>query len=71
MFNGLLLAAHWDAAFDRGLISFADDGQVLIKPDLSREALALLGPDRVVPLPLDARHRVQLAWHRKRYDFSR
>jgi predicted restriction endonuclease len=28
--NGLLLSALWDAAFDRGLISFADDGTVLV-----------------------------------------
>ena len=26
--NGLLLSALWDAAFDRGLVSFADDGTV-------------------------------------------
>jgi predicted restriction endonuclease len=30
--NGLLLSALWDAAFDRGLISFADDGTVLVSP---------------------------------------
>jgi putative restriction endonuclease len=25
-FNGLLLAVHWDAVFDCGLVTFADDG---------------------------------------------
>src|SRR5439155_24772250 len=24
--NGLLLSAHWHAAFDQGIVSFADDG---------------------------------------------
>jgi hypothetical protein len=33
--NGLLLSALWDAAFDTGLVSFADDGTVLASPDLS------------------------------------
>ena len=28
--NGLLLAAHLDAAFDQGLISFAEDGRILV-----------------------------------------
>lgn len=28
--NGLLLAAHLDAAFDQGLISFTDEGRILI-----------------------------------------
>jgi putative restriction endonuclease len=36
--NGLLLSALWDAAFDAGLISFADDGTVLASPELSATA---------------------------------
>jgi putative restriction endonuclease len=32
--NGLLLSALWDAAFDHGLVSFAD-GAVLASPQLS------------------------------------
>jgi predicted restriction endonuclease len=31
--NGLLLSALWDAAFDTGLVSFADDGTVRASPD--------------------------------------
>lgn len=68
-FNGLLLAVHWDAAFDRGLVSFDDDGGVLIKPSLSDHAMALLAPDQVTPILLDEGHRRQLAWHRERYGF--
>lgn len=33
--NGLLLAAHVDAAFDAGLVSFADDGRILISARLT------------------------------------
>ena len=33
--NGLLLSALWDAAFDSGLVSFADDGTALASPELS------------------------------------
>jgi putative restriction endonuclease len=44
--NGLLLSALWDAAFDTGLVSFADDGIVLDSPDLSAIARTALGsPD--------------------------
>ncbi|WDA42679.1 HNH endonuclease [Erythrobacter sp. BLCC-B19] len=70
VFNGLLLAAHWDAAFDRGLVSFDDEGHALVKPMLSEAALALLEPERVRPLPLDDAHRRQLAWHRERFGFN-
>ena len=30
VYNGLLLAAHLDAAFDAGLISFEDDGRIIL-----------------------------------------
>src|SRR6266542_1866965 len=43
--NGLLLSALWDAAFDRGLVSFADDGTVLSSPQLSETARKTLGLD--------------------------
>jgi predicted restriction endonuclease len=69
VYNGLLLAAHWDAAFDRGLVSFEDNGRVLVKPTLSEAALALLAPERARPLPLDDGHRRQLASHREKFGF--
>jgi hypothetical protein len=31
-YNGLLLNVSYDAGFDAGLISFADDGMILISP---------------------------------------
>jgi hypothetical protein len=37
--NGLLLSALWDAAFDKGLVSFADDGMPLASPQLSEVAI--------------------------------
>jgi putative restriction endonuclease len=40
--NGLLLSAHWDAAFDSGLLTFDDDGTVLWSPMLSESARRLL-----------------------------
>ena len=41
--NGLLLAAHLDAAFDAHLISFDAAGQIQFGPKLSREDIAALG----------------------------
>ena len=40
--NGLLLSALWDAAFDKGLTSFADDGTPPASPYLSAQARAAL-----------------------------
>lgn len=63
--NGLLLAAHWDAAFDAGLVSFADDGTVLVSPTLSAEAGVALGIAAGPRLAaLREAHRANLRWHR-------
>lgn len=70
VFNGLLLCAHWDAAFDSGLVSFADDGRVMVRPDLSARAEAVLGLPNVPSLHLEAPHRSQMARHRKRFGFE-
>jgi hypothetical protein len=68
--NGLLLSALWDAAFDTGLVSFADDGTVLASPELSaaaRTALSIESTPRLSNLR-DA-HRANLAAHRARHGF--
>lgn len=64
--NGLLLAAHLDAAFDAGLLTVEDDGRVIVSPALEAGASRMLGlyrPNRVRGLA-DA-HRPYLAWHRQ------
>ena len=69
--NGLLLSALWDAAFDTGLISFADDGTVLASPGLTAAARAALGIERTPRLPnLRNAHRANLVSHRTRHGFS-
>jgi putative restriction endonuclease len=65
VFNGLLLAPHHDAAFDRGYITVKDDGVVVISnvlTDVDRAVLGLTEPMRVTHLA-DG-HRAYLPWHR-------
>jgi hypothetical protein len=67
--NGLLLSALWDAAFDAGLISFSDGGEVLISPQLSASArVALDVRGRSLARLTDA-HRANLARHRAKYEY--
>lgn len=67
VYNGLLLSAHLDAAFDAFLISFEDDGRIFLSDTLTasdRNALGLspeLRLSKVTPS-----HLPQLAWHRER-----
>lgn len=60
--NGLLLSALWDAAFDRGLVTFDDDGRPEFSPKLSEAARAELRWH--APVPLTNKHRARLTWHR-------
>jgi len=59
--NGLLLSALWDAAFDTGLVSFANDGTVLASPELSTAARTALGIERAPRMSnLQDAHRADL-----------
>ena len=60
--NGLLLSALWDAAFDRGLVSFDDTGHPLFSPALGAAARDELRWHQ--PVSLTDSHRGRLAWHR-------
>lgn len=67
VYNGLLLAAHLDAAFDAGLIAVAEDGTVLMSKSLDNEAraiMALFGGMRLERI--SEPHRPYLSWHRER-----
>lgn len=68
--NGLLLAAHWDAAFDAGLISFDDSGRPLLSEALSEPARTMLSNCEGVTLQFHDGHREHLRWHRQCYGFS-
>jgi putative restriction endonuclease len=65
VYNGLLLAAHLDAAFDAGLICFEMDGTIIISPALADEDIDRLG---LLALPLlqglRPGHEPYLAHHR-------
>jgi len=61
--NGLLLSALWDAAFDKGLVSFDDEGRPMFSPGLSEDARAELRWH--APIPLGPEHHKRLAWHRE------
>ena len=63
--NGLALSPVYDAAFDRGYITFSADGRILIHPDYAQE-LDLLGISGTVSLKsITEGHLAYLDWHRK------
>jgi hypothetical protein len=63
--NGLLLSALWDAAFDKGLVTFDNNGKPEFSPKLSEAARDALQWQS--PVPLTDKHRPRLAWHRSTF----
>jgi hypothetical protein len=63
--NGLLLAAHLDAAFDGGLVTFSDTGEIVFSSAFPAAAQGLLGMHPGMRLRrVEDGHRVYLPWHR-------
>ena len=62
--NGLLLSALWDAAFDKGLVTFGDDGAPIYSSNLGACARANLTHGITGTVPLTEHHRAWLSWHR-------
>lgn len=65
VYNGLLLVAHLDIAFDRGLISFNDDGSILVSKALNPAESMRLGIHEGLSIRKVAKQHIPyLAWHR-------
>lgn len=62
--NGLLLAPHVDHLFDRGFITFGDDGAVQISPKLPVEVWNAWSLKLAAPRVLLAQQALYMAYHR-------
>jgi predicted restriction endonuclease len=63
--NGLLLVPYVDHLFDKGFISFGDDGGLLISKALPQSVQAAWGLNpEAKTTPFSARQMVYLAYHR-------
>jgi putative restriction endonuclease len=64
-YNGLLLNPNLDAAFDRGFISFSDNGGIIISEGLKAEAELLSISGDMELKKVDVEHMKYLKWHRE------
>jgi len=68
VFNGLLLIPNLDVAFDKGFISFDDNGKIMPSSSLSGEERNLLGIHKKMGIEkdkLNEKHKKYLNFHRK------
>lgn len=69
--NGLLLSPHVDHLFDRGYLSFSDEGAVLISPTLDPSVLVAWRLDNQRNVGrFNSRQKHYLAHHRSRWGFT-
>jgi hypothetical protein len=66
VYNGLLLSPTYDAAFDAGLVTFADDGRMVLSSELTTFRVERLGISPAAQVVgLQGRHREYLGYHRR------
>lgn len=63
VYNGLLLTPNLDKLFDKGYISFSDNGKILISDELSEYNLFGISTD--IKITIDEKHQNYLLFHRK------
>lgn len=62
-FNGLILTAHFDALFDKGYISFEDEGSLLISKSCI-DVIDKLNINRNITIKIYDESKKYLKWHR-------
>ncbi|VAW71889.1 hypothetical protein MNBD_GAMMA12-1819 [hydrothermal vent metagenome] len=63
MYNGLLLTPNLDKAFDKGYISFADTGRIIISPLLEKPEIISINSSMTIELLNE--HKIYLKFHRE------
>ena len=63
--NGILLSPNIDSLFDKHLISFTDEGEMLLSDKISGDVLTQLGVDEKVVLPVSHGMKKYLKRHRE------
>lgn len=70
-FNGLLLAPNLDSLFDKFLISFDEQGKIMISPKITKESSELLGINTEMALRnIESNHQRYLNYHRHMFFVS-
>lgn len=68
--NGLLLCPNHDALFDRGLISFSEEGTILISSTLDATTKIFLNVREGMNLELHGKQKAYMKWHRDNLFYS-
>ena len=65
--NGLLLCPNHDRLFDRGYISFDDEGKIIISKMITKRNQDLLNISESMKIQISGEMATFLKWHREKY----
>ena len=68
--NGILLSPNFDALFDRHLISFKNDGSIIISDKMSQKDREALGVSDAIKIPVTEGMKTYLERHRQNFGES-
>lgn len=63
-YNGLLLTPTYDRLFDKGLMTFGENNQIIYSPKLSQNSKECLHLLQVVKFDFHQKHKIYLKYHR-------
>ncbi len=63
--NGFLMCPNHDALFDKGYISFSNEGNILISSAILKEEYAFLNIDENIKISINPEQIKYIEWHRK------
>ncbi|RKQ32304.1 HNH endonuclease [Oceanobacillus halophilus] len=63
--NGLLLCPNHDALFDKGYVTFNDNGDILISSSIDEPTCILLNIHNQIKLKINKKQMEYMKWHRK------
>lgn len=63
--NGLLLCPNHDSLFDKGYISFNDDGTIMISDSLAAATKVFLNINETMSVRMNERQQQYMKWHRE------
>lgn len=64
--NGLLLCPNHDKLFDKGFISFDDDGSIIISELLESKNLEIIGINENIKINMNEENKKYIKWHRQK-----
>lgn len=65
VYNGLLLIPNLDLLFDKGFISFKENGEIIISKKIKKGNMGILGVNANMKIAASSRHVRYLKWHRE------